>query len=131
MSLVPRAKFTAWVTEHTASQAALKEKKEVKKKEVPDLWAQIKQWSTEDFKSSRPIENRPREPVSFALAKDQAVVAYTDGKSYKLGGYLRANGKKAWTVDLPEQPAMNRLALDRNGRVLVSLCDGSVVCVGQ
>jgi outer membrane protein assembly factor BamB len=131
VSLVPRAKFTAWVTEHTASQAALKEKKEVKKKEVPDLWAQIKQWSTEDFKSSRPIENRPREPVSFALAKDQAVVAYTDGKSYKLGGYLRANGKKAWTVDLPEQPAMNRLALDRNGRVLVSLCDGSVVCVGQ
>ena len=34
-------------------------------------------------------------------------------------------------VDLPEQPAMSRLALDREGRVLVALCDGSILCLGR
>ena len=65
------------------------------------------------------------------MAKDQAVAACTDGKGHELSGYLRAGGKKAWTVELPEYPAMNRLALNRSGRVLVSLCDGLVVCVGR
>jgi hypothetical protein len=34
-------------------------------------------------------------------------------------------------VDLPEQPVMNRLALDRDGRILVALCDGSMLCLGR
>jgi hypothetical protein len=65
------------------------------------------------------------------LAKDQLVVAYESGRGHKISGFHRTDGAKAWTVDLPEQPAMNRLALDRDGRVLVALCDGSVLCLGR
>ena len=69
--------------------------------------------------------------VAFALAKDQVVVAHQAGAAYKVTGFRRADGSKAWAVDLPDQPAMNRLAVDRDGRVIVSLCDGSVVCLGR
>ena len=73
-------------------------------------------------------------PIAFALAKDQLVVAYEGGGgkgTHKLSGLLRSDGSKAWTVDLPEQAVMNRLALDRNGQVLVALCDGSIICLGR
>jgi hypothetical protein len=50
---------------------------------------------------------------------------------HKVSGFRRTDGSKAWTVDLPEQAVMNRMALDRDGRVLVALCDGSVVCLGR
>jgi hypothetical protein len=73
-------------------------------------------------------------PVAFALARDQLVVAYEGGGgkgTHKLSGLLRSDGLKAWTVDLPEQAVMNRLALDRDGRVLVALCDGSMICLGR
>ena len=38
------------------------------------------------------------------------------------------DGNFTW---LPEQPAMNRLAVDRDGRVIIALCDGSVLCAGR
>lgn len=118
LSLVPMAPLVSWLKEYPTAKAAYdKAPKESKPKMAQML--DLKLWSTDRVL-----------PAAFALAKDQAVVAYTDGVHHKLSGYLRADGKKVWTVDLPEQPAMNRLALDRKGRVLVSLCDGSVVCVG-
>ena len=69
-------------------------------------------------------------PVAFALAKDQFVAAYGQGKNFKVGGFRRTDGSPIWTVDLPEQPVFNRLALDRDGHVLVTLCDGSIICLG-
>jgi len=78
-------------------------------------------------------------PIAFALAKDQVVVAYDVAGAYKLAGFRRADGTKAWSIDLPSapsakdaaQPVMNRLAIDRAGRVLLALCDGSILCVGD
>jgi len=119
LTLVPAAKFSAWLSEYPAAHAAFAKAPNDAKPQLID-WPELKEWVTDKILA-----------VSFALARDQAVVAYTDGKVHKLSGYLRADGKKAWTVELPEQPAMNRLAVDRAGRVVVSLCDGSVVCVGQ
>ena len=83
-------------------------------------WIGLKTWATESLV-----------PMSFALAGDQAVVAHSDGKKHGLSGFRRTDGTKAWNLELPDQPAMNRLAVDRDGRVIVSLCDGSVVCVGR
>ena len=85
-------------------------------------WSDLKSWATEDMLL-----------VAFALAKDQIVVAYEGrtGNHHKLSGFLRADGSKAWTVELPEQAVMNRLAVDREGRVIVALCDGSILCVGK
>jgi hypothetical protein len=77
--------------------------------------------------------------IAFALARDQVVVTYgfvtriSKGaiSSYRISGLRRTDGSKVWTLDLPEQPLMDRLALDRDGRILVSLCDGSVICLGR
>ena len=51
--------------------------------------------------------------------------------TYYASGFNRTDGAKVWTIDLPEQPVISRLALDRDGRVLVSLCDGSIICLGE
>lgn len=50
---------------------------------------------------------------------------------WQLAAFARADGRKMWSLDLPAQPAMNRIAVDRAGRVLVGLVDGSVLCVGK
>jgi hypothetical protein len=70
-------------------------------------------------------------PLAFALAKDQLVVAHGGIAGYGVSGFRRTDGAKAWTVELPGKPAMDRLAIDREGRVLIALCDGSAVCVGR
>jgi len=85
----------------------------------PPQWDETKTWTTE-----------PLTPISFALTKNQAVVAYEINKNYYASGFNRVDGVKVWTVPLPEQPVMNRLAIDRDGRVLISLCDGSIICLG-
>jgi hypothetical protein len=112
---------TAKVLESLAEMAAQPSKPAANAPKPKGLdWSESKTWATESIT-----------PISFALAKDQLVVAYESGRSYKLSGFRRTDGSKAWTVDLPEQPVMNRLALDREGRVLTALCDGSVVCLGR
>ncbi|MCY2988649.1 MAG: PQQ-binding-like beta-propeller repeat protein [Planctomycetota bacterium] len=114
LTAAPTAKVTEWL----ANKAAQTGKPAAKAQ--ADEWSEFKLWATE-----------PITPISLALAKDQLVVAYESGRSYKLSGFRRTDGSKAWTVDLPEQPVMNRLAIDRDGRVLTALCDGSVLCLGQ
>ena len=51
-----------------------------------------------------------------------------------VGGQVSAleavTGARRWSVDLPAAPALESLALDRDGKALVGLQDGSVVCVG-
>jgi outer membrane protein assembly factor BamB len=75
----------------------------------------------------------PGTPAAFVLAKNAVVAAFVGGPkaSDKLVALKRTDGTASWSVDLPEQPAMNQLAIDRDGRVLVGLCDGSVICVGK
>lgn len=119
LTLMPTAQFVDWMTNYPAAKAAYdKAPKDAKPKLVN--WPELKTWATDNIT-----------PAAFALTKDQAVVAYVEGGKHKVSGYLREDGNKLWTTSLPDQPAMNRLAVDRDGRVLVALCDGSVVCLGK
>ena len=43
----------------------------------------------------------------------------------------KSDGKILWTLNLPGEPTLGGLSIDRDGRVLVPLRDGSFVCVGQ
>lgn len=89
---------------------------------LPASWVGLKTWMT-----------APAAPAAFVLAKDQVVVATVAGGTlpYKLTGFKLGDGSKVWSVDLPARPAMNRIAIDRDGRILLSLCDGSLVCAGH
>jgi len=119
LTAVPTAKLLDWLAEKAAAAGGPKLLPKVPRTKAAD-WSDLKSWTTE-----------PLVPIAFALAKDQLVVAHQSGRAYQVSGFRRADGVKAWSVALPEQPAMGRLALDRDGRVLVALCDGSLVCVGR
>ena len=125
LTAVPTEKLVGWLSDSLSAKgggqgpAAPANAPKAK----PADWSAARLWATEG-----PM------PIACALAKDQFVVAHGGGGGAggcKLSGFRRADGSKAWTVDLPEQPAMNRLALDRDGRVLIALCDGSVLCLGR
>ena len=74
-----------------------------------------------------PVAGSQTNNAATAPTNDMAVVALGDAR--KVVAFRRADGSKVWSVDLPDQPAMNRLAINRDGRVLVSLCDGSIICL--
>lgn len=76
--------------------------------------------------------SKPISAVAAMLAKDLVIVAANGegGKPSHVDAYQRADGSLAWTQDLPGKPTGD-LAIDRDGRVLVNICDGSVVCVGR
>jgi hypothetical protein len=96
--------------------------------------ASIKAWSTE-----------VPTPVAMALSKDLLIVAHApdtstsatsgqtrpSGSGFRVSGFRRTDGFRAWSVELPVQPVMNRMAIGRDGRILVCLVDGSVVCLGD
>jgi outer membrane protein assembly factor BamB len=52
------------------------------------------------------------------------------GAPYKLRAFNRADGEQLWQVELPEAPIYNGLAVSDDGRAIVVLSDGSVLCVG-
>ena len=56
------------------------------------------------------------------------------GNSSEFGGCLRAydvyTGAQVWNISLPAYPVRNGVSIDRNGRVLVCLHDGSIFCYG-
>jgi len=104
-------KLLAWLTAASAKPDPAAASK-------PPTWYESRIWASD-----------PMTPIAFALAKNQVVAAYKKDGKYYTSGFNRADGVKIWTVALPEQPVISRLALDRNGRVLVALCDGSVVCL--
>jgi len=83
----------------------------------------------------------PDEPITGAvLSKDAVIlaVANTTGEkdrlaieSWNLVARKRADGNEIWRVQLPSQPTHDSLAITRNGTVLVTLRDGSVMAVGK
>ena len=91
-----------------------------------------------------PKESKPGQPQAMwqsTLVRDIAAMAVTKNailasgvRGDDKGGFLLAalnvqSGEPLWTEELPAAPASWCLAVDRDGRVLVSLRDGRVVCV--
>ena len=128
LTAVPTDKLLGWLSDRssTPKQPKTTQPDGPRPKAAPAEWAEAKLWTSEGGAIT---------PTAFALAKDAMVVAHADPRGgNKLTAFRRTDGTKVWSIDLPDSaapPAMNRLAIDRAGRVLVSLCDGSVLCVGQ
>ena len=117
LTAVPTAKLLPWLAEKfpvpTGKSASRSPRGSV------DLSA-IKSWTTDAVL-----------PIAVALAKDCVIVACKQGRNNRLVAFGRDDGAVTWSVDLPEQPVMNRIAVDRDGRILVALCDGSMLCLGK
>jgi outer membrane protein assembly factor BamB len=72
-------------------------------------------------------------PVACALTGDAALVLTTNSRAGQSGlsAYSRADGRELWQVDLPSAPVYNGLAVSADGRVVVALQDGTILCVGE
>jgi outer membrane protein assembly factor BamB len=128
VSAIPSDRFLTWLSDLDAQAGA---PQGTPRKKIPH-WKELAAWSTAQVDWRAGL-------AAFVLAKDQIVMSYSFGGGgkdaappiHRVTGFLRKDGSKAWTVDLPEQPVMNCLALDRDGRVLLALCDGSIICLGR
>jgi len=72
----------------------------------------------------------------YALAvADSAVVITGRGRDAAgpcfAAAYAKGDGKALWKVDLPAEPTLGGLAVDREGRSMVVMRDGSILCVGR
>jgi hypothetical protein len=72
-------------------------------------------------------------PVGCVLAGDAALVLTCLERvgEPKLAALDRVHGKELWHVDLPSAPVYDGLAVADDGRVIVALRDGSVICLGR
>ncbi|MFH1921688.1 MAG: hypothetical protein ABIP48_17625 [Planctomycetota bacterium] len=51
-------------------------------------------------------------------------------ESCSIAAHSKADGKILWNLNLPTEPTLGGLSIDRDGRALVPLRDGTLVCVG-
>ena len=77
------------------------------------------------------------EALSIVVAENAvvAVARYQDIRratpQYNLTAFNPADGKQLFQAPLPSEPLPGGLIIDRNGRILVSLLDGGMVCYGK
>lgn len=101
------------------------------------------------FKSRR--ETSPPNPLwkpvgvavyALALSDDLIIVAHNDPKRRlngrpmtpennpcQISGINRTDGSLSWTLPLPAVPVFDGIVINRKGRILVPLIDGSLVCL--
>ncbi|MEX0703310.1 MAG: PQQ-binding-like beta-propeller repeat protein [Planctomycetales bacterium] len=71
------------------------------------------------------------EPIALAVGENAALTAgKTAEGEYAVAALDLASGRTLWRQPLPGRPVSWGLAIDREGRVLVSLLDGRLVCYG-
>ena len=81
------------------------------------------------FKVSEKPRWQREVPGSLALALSSELVVVAD-KS-KVWALSLETGKRLWQESLPAAPVPWGMAVDRRGRVILTLVDGRVVCVGE
>jgi len=67
-----------------------------------------------------------REGVAFAVAGNAVLVA----ENQQIVALNLADGRVLWSQPLPGEPVTWGIAVDRDGRVIVTLEDGQVLCFG-
>lgn len=70
-------------------------------------------------------------PLGSALTADAALLLTVYQDTAQLTALARSDGKQLWQIDLPMLPVRDGLAVGPDGRIVVALRDGSVVCVGR
>jgi len=61
----------------------------------------------------------------------KAAKAANKSLEWQLSAVSLADGTPLWQTPLPSEPVTNTISMDRQGRILLALRDGSVVCYGE
>jgi hypothetical protein len=75
-----------------------------------------------------------REVFALALARNAVIMTERDMNASapcKVVARDKYTGEEMWQVELPDEPRLGGLSVARSGNVLVTLVDGSIVCVGK
>ena len=72
-------------------------------------------------------ESACKDSVAFAVCSNAVLIAGTS----EVAALNLKNGVKLWSKALPAVPVPWGLAVDRNGRVVVTLEDGQTLCFGR
>jgi outer membrane protein assembly factor BamB len=67
---------------------------------------------------------------AWVLTGDAAVAAIEGKNQQRLVALERSDGSVRWKLDLPARPVQDGLAVAADGRIVVTLVDGSTLCVG-
>jgi hypothetical protein len=73
------------------------------------------------------------EIYALAVADNAAVLTGRDTGltgSFFVAAYAKSDGKRLWKIELPAEPILGGVCIDREGRVFVTLADGSLSCSG-
>ncbi|MFC1734522.1 PQQ-binding-like beta-propeller repeat protein [Candidatus Hydrogenedentota bacterium] len=85
-----------------------------------------KRWTASEFAGT--------DTVALALTNNAAIAAGSLNKGadreWILSAISSGDGTVMWRQDLPSRPAYGGLAVDRDGRTIVVMADGRVVCYG-
>ena len=68
-----------------------------------------------------------KDSVAFAVCRNAVLIA----NASEIVALNLKSGAKLWSEALPAAPVSWGLAVDRDGRVVVTLEDGQVLCFGQ
>ena len=68
-------------------------------------------------------------PEGCVLTCDAALLLTNHRGSGQLTAWDRGDGKQLWQINLPSVPLRDRVAVTAEGRVVVGLRDGSILCV--
>jgi len=60
-----------------------------------------------------------------------ALTENSNSEETKLTAFHRTDGTELWEVELPAGPVHDGLAVAADGRVIVALRDGTVLCIGE
>ncbi len=108
--------------------------------ETPQKWGQYDLIGRVFNVVERQLRSTSRWPVVrrqlFALVVARNAVVMTERGANRtalcaLAAYEKEDGQVRWRVDLPAEPRLGGLAVCSNGNMLVTLVDGSIVCVGH
>jgi outer membrane protein assembly factor BamB len=108
--------------------------------ETPEKWSQYNPIGQAFGAVERELRSTSRWPAiseevyAIAVARNAVLMTGTPrGRAQPcfVAARSKTDGKVLWKVDLPAEPALGGLAIDRAGRAVVALQDGSLVCIGE
>lgn len=69
--------------------------------------------------------------LSMAMARNAVVIAGSNRRNWLIAALDKKTGSELWQKTLPAQPAVDGIAINRNGQIIVSLIDGRIACFGE
>jgi hypothetical protein len=124
----------------TEALALMVERDEKIPGDTPEKWRQYHLIGRAFTAVVRQMRSTSKWPVirdnvyATAVSKNALILTGRERESPRrsfIAAYGKTDGQQLWKVVLPAEPRLGGLALHRRGSAIISLADGSIVCIGE